>query len=71
MISCFKEGKKCKADLALLGSQIKLFNDDELHKDHFEISPEQMVDAALVFNESNINEDEHIGHVHIILYSFP
>ena len=39
-ISCFKEGKKCKADWVLLESQMRLFNDDEPHKDPFEVSPE-------------------------------
>ena len=29
---------------------MQLFNDDELHKDLFEISPEDMVDATPVFN---------------------
>ena len=37
-------------------SQKRLFNGDELHKDPFEISAEDMVDAAPVFNVINVNE---------------
>ena len=39
---------------------MRLFNDDELHKNTLEISPEGMVDAAPVFNIIDIDKDEDI-----------
>ena len=45
-----KKEKKCETGRTSLESKMQLFNDDELHKDLFEISPEDMVDATPVFN---------------------
>ena len=49
-ISCFKEGRKCEAGRSLLVSQMQLFTDGELHKNLFQISEEDMADAAPIFN---------------------
>lgn len=51
--------EKLDTGRALLESQVRLFNDDELHKDPFKIFPENMVDA-LVFKVIDIDEDEDI-----------
>ena len=37
-----------------------LFNDDEFHKDPFEIYPKDMVNAAPAFSVIGIDEDEDI-----------
>ena len=47
----------CKGDRVLLESRMRFFNDDELHKDPFNISSEDMVDAAPVFNVIDIDEE--------------
>lgn len=54
------KGTKCKIGRALLESQMRLFNVDELHKDPFEISPKDMVNVIPTFNVIDIDEDEDI-----------
>ena len=44
---------------SVIGKQMRLFNDGELHKDPFEIFRENMVDAP-VFKVIDIDEDEDI-----------
>ena len=57
---CFKEGNKFEVGRALLERQMRPFIYNKLHRVHFEISPEDMDDAAPLFNIIDEEEDGDI-----------
>ena len=60
LISCFKEGKKCAAEKALLKTQMLNLNYKNLHENPFKISEEDMAIAAPFFNVIEEDQDDDI-----------
>ena len=68
LISCFKEGKNVKQQEHYWNeSKMRLFTDNKLHKDRFQISPEDTVDATPL-NIINEEDDDDIDIVWILYY---
>ena len=63
LISCFKEGKKCKKGGPHLQNQMLLQQDKEIEKDPFTVSEEDITEAAPFFHiikEDDVKDDTDI-----------
>ena len=66
LISCFKKGKRCEWEKAMLENQLKFFNNSTLQDDPLIISDQDIVEAAPIFNIIDEDKDE----VNIELHSY-
>ena len=61
LISCFKKGKRCESEKAMLENQLKFFNNSTLQDDPLVISDqyiEDTVEAAAIFIIIDADKDE-------------